>query len=462
MTPHMTEDRRAAAPRQMHLTVFMYYCGNYHFAGWRLPGAYADAAQNFSRWADCARTMERGKLDMIFVGDIISPQGVDDPQTMSRTSRTMGFEPLTLLAALSGVTTHLGLAGTVATTWNEPYMVARMLASLDHLSNGRAAWNVVTGRNPEDARNFSLDKHFDHEDRYERAEEFVDVVRGLWDTYEDDALLHDKENGRFFDPEKFHLLNHTGKRFSVRGPLSVARPPQGHPVIIQAGNSEPAKELSARVAEMVFTEHNTLEAARAYYSDVKGRMAKYGRNPDNLRIICGMTPYVGRTMEEAQAKFDRLQAMMPAELVIKQFSIMIGTDVSGYPLDGPMPKVDVSASRSNPEQFLSFGRGKNLTLLQTALRATAAKSHLLAIGTAEDVADQMQQWFEGGAADGFNLLLPSMPGDLDDFVDLVVPVLQKRGLFRTEYASGNLREMLGLPRPPNALAIRDRELKKNV
>ena len=449
----MAEDKvRARRQRQMHITVFMYYCGNYHFAGWRVPGAYTDMAQNVSRWIDCVRTMERGKLDMLFLGDRISPQGVDNPETLSRTSRAMGLEPFTLLSALAGVTSHLGLACTAATTWNQPYTVARMFASLDHISGGRAAWNVVTGRNAEDAFNFSRDKHVEHKERYERASEFVDVVKGLWDSFEDDAVLHDTANGRFFDPKKMHLLNHRGKFFSVKGPLSVARPPQGHPVVVQAGNSEDAKELAARGADMVFTEHASLEAARDYYQDVKGRMAKYGRNPDMLRIIGGMSPYVGRTAEEAQVKFDSLQSMMPTDLVISQFSIIMGTDLSGYPLDGPMPKIDVTAARSNPEQFLKFSRENNLTLLQTAYRATAAKSHQLVVGTAGDVADAMQEWFDAGAVDGFNLLCPSMPRDLNDFVDLVVPELQRRGLFRTEYSGKTLREMTGLPRPKHRTA----------
>lgn len=435
---------------QIKLSVFMMMDGNYHLAGWRLPGSNPDAGQNVARWIEFAQILERGKLDMLFIADNISPPGVDHRESMSQTARVMGFEPFTLLAALSGVTSRLGLAATAATTWNEPYTVARMFASLDHLTGGRAGWNLVTGRNPEDAKNFGRDQHVAYEDRYARAEEFIDIVKGLWDSYEDDALIRDKAAGTFFDPAKLHLLNHKGKNFSVKGPLSVSRPPQGHPVVVQAGESEPARELSARVADVVFTAQSSLKAGQAFYADVKGRLAKYGRTPDSLKILPGVTFYVGRTTEEAEEKFQKLQSLIPPLYALRQLSLLLGgVDLSGYPLDGPMPEIQGNVTRANPDHFLAFAYQEKLTLRQTALRASAAKAHWILKGTPKDIADQLEVWFTQGAADGFNLLPPYVPDALTEFVDMVVPELRRRGLFREEYEGRTLRENLGLPRPPN-------------
>jgi FMN-dependent oxidoreductase (nitrilotriacetate monooxygenase family) len=449
----MPADATARRSRQMKFAVFMMMDGNYHLAGWRLPGAHADAGQNVAHWIEFARILERGKLDMLFIADNISPQGVDHRESMSKTARAMGFEPFTLLAALSSVTSRLGLAATAATTWNEPYTVARMFASLDHLSGGRAGWNLVTGRNPEDAKNFSRDEHMPYADRYARAEEFVDVVKGLWDSYEDDALLRDKSSGAFFDPDKMHLLNHKGARFAVKGPLSVSRPPQGHPVVVQAGESEPARELSARVADVVFTAQASLAAAQAFYADVKGRLAKFGRSPDSLKILPGVNIYVGATAAQAEEKFQELQSLVPPMYALRQLSLLLGgVDLSRYDLDGPMPQIEGNVTRANPHHFLAFADDKSLTLREVALRASAAKAHWIVKGSAQDVADQLQEWFDNGAADGFNLLPPDVPGTLTDFTELVVPELRRRGLFRSEYEGRTLRENLGLPRPANTLA----------
>jgi len=436
--------------RQMRLSAFLSRDGSYHLAGWRHPNAYADGGTNVARWIDYARILERGKFDMMFIADGISPSGVDHLDSLSHASRSSGFEPLTLLSALSSVTERLGLAATVPTTWFEPYIVARMMASLDHLSSGRAGWNLVTGRNAEDAKNFGRDSHFTYDDRYARAEEFIDVVFGLWDSYDDDALLHDKKNGRFFDPKKVHLLHHKGSHFSVKGPLSVSRPPQGHPVVIQAGDSEAARELAARTADAMFTAQLSLESAKTFYADVKGRLAKFGRSPDSLMILPGVNLYVGRTAEEADEKFELMQSLIPKEYAVHQLSVQLGgVDLSGYPLDGPMPEVQSTLSRANPMKWLAFARQENLTLLQTALRAAASKSHWVLKGSPTEVADQLELWFTSGACDGFNLLPPAVPGDLTDFVEFVLPELRRRGLFRTEYEGRTLRENLGLSRPPD-------------
>jgi FMN-dependent oxidoreductase (nitrilotriacetate monooxygenase family) len=442
------------SPRQLKFSVYMTADGNYHLGGWRLPDAYADAGQNISRWIEVARILERGKIDMLFIADNISPQGVVYLPSMSRSPRSVGFEPLTLLSALSTVTTRLGLAATSATTWNEPYTVARMFASLDHLSGGRAAWNLVTGRNPEDAKNFSRNVHVEHQDRYRRAEEFIDVVKGLWDSYDDHAIVRDRASGLFFDPNKLHLIKHNGEHFSVKGPLSVSRPPQGHPVIVQAGESEAARQLTARAADAVFTQQSSLKSARVFYRDIKRRLEQFGRAPDSLKVLPGMSAYIGRTREEAEEKYTGLQAMTPPEYAVRQLGLLLGVDLSGYPLDEAMPHLDASAARANPERWLKFSRDADMTLRQAALRANASKAHFVVKGTANDVADQMEEWFNNDAADGFNLLPPHIPGSLTEFVDHVIPELRRRGLFRFEYDGKTLRENLGLPRPPNSLAIR--------
>jgi N-acetyl-S-(2-succino)cysteine monooxygenase len=436
---------------EMNFAVFMEADSNYHIAGWRLPETYADTGLNLSRWIELARIMERGKLDMLFIADSHGVAGVDDVETLSRSSRVGRFEPFTVLSALAAVTDRIGLAATCATTYNEPFTVARMFASLDHLSGGRAGWNFVTGANREDALNFSHKEHVKHADRYDRAEEFADVVLGLWDSFEDGAFLRDKKSGRFFDPAKLHVLNHKGKHFQVRGPLSMARPPQGHPVLIQAGKSEPARELSARVADAVFTSQPTIEDAKDFYADVKGRMGKYGRPPDHLKILPGVAVFTGRTAAEAEAKYERLQGLIDAKSALALLKERLGgIDLSGYPIDGPVPEMAGNDVRmSNPPELARLAKREGLSIRQLAYRYAAARSHWMVRGSAKDVADQLEAWFVGKAADGFNLLPHTMPGALDDFVTLVVPELQRRGLFRKDYAGRTLREHLGLPRPPN-------------
>lgn len=439
------------SPRQMKFAVFMTGDSNYHMAGWRHPEAYADGGLNFKRWVEYAKTMERGKLDMLFIADTIGTPGADDAEQLSYTSKVDRFEPLTVLSALSSVTDKIGLVATAATTYTPPYTVARMFASLDYLTGGRAGWNLVTGGNKEDAFNFNLDGHVSHGDRYERAEEFADVVRGLWDSYEDDAFLRDKESGRYFDPKKLHILNHKGKYFSVKGPLSVARPVQGHPVIVQAGGSEPSKNLTARVADVMFMSQSCLEDAQAFYADVKGRLAQFGRQPDDLKLMPGAFIFVGRTEEEANERFEKLQSMVPIETAMARLSHNLGgVDLSAFPLDGPMPEIAGNSARmSAPDSYMKIARREKLTVRQTAMRAATARHHWIVKGSPRQVADQLEDWFVNHGADGFNLLPSYMPGALNDFVDYVVPELQRRSLFRTEYEPGTLRERLGVPRPVN-------------
>ncbi len=436
---------------QLKFAVFMSGDSNYHLAGWRLPEAYADAGMNFDRWVEFARIMERGKLDMLFIADSIGTAGAEDLEAMRHNPQIDRFEPFTVLSALSAVTSRIGLAATCHTTYNEPYHVARKFASLDHLSHGRAGWNFVTGANAEDALNFSRDAHTAHGDRYDRAEEFADVVRGLWDSYEDDAFLRDKQSGVYLDTAKFHVLNHKGKYFQVKGPLSVARPPQGHPVLIQAGKSEPARELSARVADAVFTSQPTLEEAQAFYADVKGRMAKYGRAPEELKILPGVVVFTGHTAQEAEAKYEQLHALMSPATALQLLKERIGgIDLSAYPFDGPMPELEGNRNRmSNPPALVKMAQRENLSIRGLAMRYAAARSHQMIRGTPTQVADQMEEWFTKKAADGFIFMPVYLPGALNDFVDLIVPELQRRGLFRKEYEGTTLRENLGLKRPEN-------------
>ena len=439
---------------KLKFAVFMSGDCNYHLAGWRLPETYADAGLNLQRWIEFARIMERGKLDMLFIADSIGTAGADDLEALSHSPLTDRFEPFTVLSALASVTTHLGLAATSATTYNEPFHVARMFASLDYLSGGRAGWNFVTGANHEDAFNFGHKEHPAHADRYDRAEEFADVVRGLWDSFEDGAFVRDKASGLYLDASKVHILNHKGKHFSVKGPLSVARPPQGHPLLIQAGASEPARELSGRVADAVFTSQTTLESAQKFYADVKGRAVRHGRNPNHVKILPGVAVFAGPTRAEADEKYDRLASLTHLSTALALLTERLGgMDLSEYPLDGPVPGMEGNRVRmSNPPALARLAQREDLTVRQLALRFAAARSHWMIRGTPSDIADQLEEWFKNEAADGFNLLPTTVPGALNDFVDLIIPELQRRGLFRMEYEGRTLRENLGLPRPSNRFA----------
>lgn len=441
---------------QLKFAVFMSGDSNYHLAGWRLPDSYADSGMKLERWIEFARTMERGKLDMLFIADSIGTHGADDLESLRHNPQTDRLEPFTLLAALSSVTKHIGLAATCHTTYNEPFHVARKFASLDHLSGGRAGWNFVTGANAEDALNFSRESHTAHGDRYDRAEEFADVVLGLWDSFDDDAFLRDKESGAYLDTSKFHVLNHKGKYFQVKGPLSMPRPPQGHPVLIQAGKSEPAKEISARVADAVFTSQSTMEDAQAFYADVKGRMAKFGRAPDSLKILPGVVIFTGRTAEEAEEKYRRLDSLISEKAAMRLLSErMGGIDLSPYDFDGPLPDFEGNKVRmSNPPALVKLARREGLTLRGLAMRFAAARGHLMLRGTPVQIADRLEEWFKNRACDGFIFMPVYLPGALDDFVDQVVPELQRRGLFRREYEGRTLREHLGLQRPASIFTDR--------
>jgi alkanesulfonate monooxygenase len=367
------------------------------------------------------------------------------------------FDPLTLLPALAAVTKHIGLCATATTSYNEPYHIARKFASLDHISGGRAGWNVVTSSNVSEAYNFGRERHFEHGERYDRAVEFVEVVKGLWDSWDDDAFLRDRATGRYFDPAKIHALNHKGSHFSVRGPLNVARPPQGHPVLFQAGSSDVGREVAARFAEGVFTPQHTLDGAQEFYRDLKGRMAHYGRAPEALKIMPGLNAIVARTRNEAEEKHRFLQEKIHSDVGLELLSNQLGNfDLSEYDLDGPLPDVPESryalASQSSTRNIIRWAREEGLTIRQIYQRFAGARGQRTLIGSPAEIADDMEAWFCDYGVDGF-LFHPSyLPGGLDDFVDLVIPELQSRGLFRAEYDGATLRENMGLQRPPSRYA----------
>jgi FMN-dependent oxidoreductase (nitrilotriacetate monooxygenase family) len=445
--------------RQLKLGAFLYPTGH-HVAAWRHPEAQADAGSNFAHYVGLAQIAEAAKFDLIFMADGVGTRGTDiDALSRTATRYVAQFEPITLLSALAAVTRNIGFVATASTSYNEPYHIARKFASLDHISGGRAGWNLVTSSSEHEAHNFGRDEHYVHAERYERAEEFADVVRGLWDTWEEDAFPRDKQSGLFFDPEKQHVLNHKGKHFKVRGPLNVSRTPQGHPVLVQAGSSEPGRELAARTAEVVFTAHQTIEDARAFYGDLKGRVAKYGRGPDELKIMPGIFPVVGRTEEEAQEKFKQIQDLIHPVVGLSMLAGMAGSiDLSQYPLDGPVPELpETNASKSRQKLLLDLARRENLTIRNLYLRIAGARGHHQIVGTPSQIADSMEAWFATGAADGFNVMPPHLPAGLHDFVEHVLPELRRRGLFRSEYEGRTLRDNLGLRIPQHPARSRVNE-----
>jgi len=369
---------------------------------------------------------------------------------LKRSHTATSFEPFTLLSALSQATERIGLVATGSTTFDAPYHIARRFASLDHLSNGRAGWNIVTTSNPDAALNFGLDEHMEHGDRYRRAREFYDVVTGLWDSWADDAFVRNVEDGIFFDPVKMHVLNHKSQYLSVRGPLNIARPVQGWPVIVQAGASEAGRQLAAETAEAVFTAQSDITAGRAFYADVKGRMEKLGRAREHMKILPGCFVVVGDTVEEAGAKRAKLDSLVNYANAIASLSIALGHDASKFDPDRPLPDniPESNASKSGRERAIALGRRENLTVRQLAQRL-GGYSGLAMVGTAQTIADEMEEWLETEASDGFTVMFPYLPGGLEDFVGRVVPELQRRGSFRRDYEGATLREHLGLPRPKN-------------
>jgi FMN-dependent oxidoreductase (nitrilotriacetate monooxygenase family) len=429
----------------MHLGVFVLGTGN-HSAGWRYQGA-ATSSNQLPVIQEIAAIAERGKFDLLFVSDGLVMDPGDHPSFLCR------FEPTTLISVLSATTRHIGLGATVSTSFGEPYHVARTFASIDHLSNGRAAWNVVTSSQPKAALNFSRERHMAHELRYEVANEFVDVVKGLWDCWDDRAVVADKTTGIYLDPARVRPLDHRGRFFQVKGPLNIARCPQGHPVIIQAGGSPSGLELAARTADVVFSVVQELSAAKAAYANLKSRLAKYGRREDQLTVLPGVMPIVGSSDAEARDKLSLLQSWLTPTNALTLVTSRIGYDVSGFPLDGPVPAPPQGeGSEAFSRVLFEAARRENMTLRDLYNLTAAARGHWVVCGTPQRIADILEEWFVAGAADGFNVLPPYFPGAFADFVDLVVPELQRRGLFRREYEGTTLRDHFGLARVPSPSA----------
>jgi len=436
-----------ARKRQLRLGAFMRPV-SIHTASWRYPGGLPDANFNLKHLTRFAQTLERGRFDAFFMADHLAVLNMP-MEALKRSATVTSFDPLTLLPALAMVTEHLGLIATASSTFEPPYTIARRFASLDHISGGRAGWNLVTTSNPDAALNFGLEEHMAHGDRYRRAREYFDVVTGLWDSWADDAFVRDVKSGVYVDPEKMHVLDHKGEFLSVRGPLNIARPVQGWPVIVQAGASEAGRQLAAETAEMVFTGQARLEDGQRFYADVKGRMDDLGRNPEHMKILPGAFVVVGETEAAAKEKRARLDSLVHYDSAIASLSISLGHDASDFDPDAPLPPIPESnASKSGRERAINLATRENLTVRELAQRL-GGYSGLAMVGTPEMIADQMEQWLVEEGSDGFNVMFPYLPDGLDDFVDKVVPELQRRGLFRTDYEGRTLRENLGLPRPEN-------------
>jgi len=440
--------------RKLRLGAFVMATGH-HVAAWRHPGSQIDSGVNIDHYIEVAKTAERGLFDQVFVADSPGLWHRGGDESLSRQGRVSYFEPVTLWAALSAVTKHIGFVATASTTYEDPYLLARKFASLDHISKGRAAWNVVTTSADNVHGNFGIDAHPDPAVRYERAHEFVHVVKGLWDSFDDDALVRDRASGVYVDPSKIHELNHVGKYFKVKGPLNIERPPQGYPVIVQAGSSEDGKELAAASAEAIFTAWTSLAEAQAFYRDVKGRLARYGRRPEQLLVLPGISPVIGRTEEEAQAKWAELQGLIHPSVGLATLEpFWPGEDLQRWDLDAvppyyPEPPKGIN---SRAHVVIELARRERFTVRQLYEYLAGARGHWVVVGTPTTIADRIQEWFENGAADGFNVMPPVLPQSLNEFVDLVVPELQRRGLFRTAYEGRTLRENLGLERPASRYA----------
>ena len=436
-----------AARHQLHLFGFMRPI-SIHTGGWRYPGAWPDANFNFAHLKYVAQRLEAAKFDAVFMADHLALLNMP-MEALKRSHTVTSFEPFTLLSALAAVTERIGLVATASTTFDAPFHIARRFASLDHLSGGRAGWNIVTTANPDAALNFGLVQHMAHADRYDRAREVFDVVTGLWDSFADDAFVRDQQAGIYLDPKKLHVLDHMGPHLSVRGPLNIARPVQGWPVIVQAGASDAGRRFAAETAEVVFAAHATLAAGQAFYADLKERAAHAGRDPEHVKILPGALIVVGDSVDEARQKRKRLDSLVHADSAIASLSVALGYDARTLDPDAPLPEVPESnASKGNRAFAIELARRERLTVRQLAQRL-GGYAGLAFVGTPLTIADEMEQWLVERGCDGFNVMFPHLPDGLDDVVDKVIPELQWRGLFRREYPGATLRNTLGFARPVN-------------
>lgn len=436
-----------SAKRKLHFNAFM-RPATIHTGGWRYPGGFADANFNLNHIIRFIQKLEEGKFDTFFMADHLALLNMPI-EALKRSATPTSFEPMTLLSALAMVTKKIGLVATSSTTYDAPYHVARRFASLDHISGGRSGWNIVTTANPNASRNFGIEFQMEHDERYSRAKEFYDVVTGLWDSWEDDAFVRNQKTGIFFDTEKIHILNHKGKYLKSRGPLNIARPIQGWPVIVQAGASNAGRQLAAETAEVVFTSQPTIDHAREFYSDIKGRMKQIGRNPRHMHILPACMVIIANSLEDAKERRAKLDSLVHFESAIASLSIALGTDASVFDPDGMLPDIpETNAGQSSREKAIRIAKEECLTVRQLAQRI-GGHSSLCLMGPSELVADQMEEWLFTGGADGFTIQFPYLPQGLDDFVEKLVPILQKKGIYREDYEGNTLRENLGLPRPEN-------------
>lgn len=436
------------ARKQLRLGAFMRPV-SIHTAAWRYPGGTPDANFNLEALVYYAQKLEKGCFDAFFMADHLAVLNMP-MEALKRSATVTSFDPLTLLPALAMKTEHLGLIATASTTFEPPYLIARRFASLDHISGGRAGWNIVTTSNPDAAKNFGQDEQMPHAERYRRAREFFDVVTGLWDSFAEDAFTRDVESGIFFDPGRMHVLDHEGEFFKVRGPLNVGRPVQGWPLIVQAGASDPGRQLAAETAEMVFSSARALSDAQEYYGDVKERAAKAGRDPNHVKILPGALVVVGESEAEAREKRALLDSLVHYDSGIASLSISLGYDASTLDPDGPVPDdlPETESSKSGRDRVMKLQREEGLTVRQLAGRLGGYSGNAF-VGTPNAIAEEMETWLMEEGSDGFNIMFPYLPAGLDDMVDKVVPELQRRGVFRKEYEGKTLRENLGVPRPEN-------------
>lgn len=434
--------------KKLHLAAFMRPV-SIHTAWWRYPGSAPDANFNINHLVDFAQTLERGCFDAFFMADHLAVLNMP-MEALKRSATVSSFDPLTLLPALAMVTKRLGLIATASTTFEPPYLIARRFASLDHISGGRAGFNLVTTSNPDAALNFGMTNHMPHAERYRRAREFVDVVNGLWDSWADDAFVRDVESGDFFDPAKLHTLNHQGEFFSVRGPLNIARPIQGRPVLVQAGASDEGRQLAAETAEMIFTSASSKEAGRAFCADIRDRMKQCRRDPALMKVLPAALVVVADSLDEAQARRAHLDSLVNSDSAIAALSIALGHDATKHDPDAPLPDnlPETNQSKSGRERAIALGKRENLTVRQLAQRL-GGYGGLSLLGTPTMIADAMEDWLTTDACDGFTVMFPYLPAGLNDFVNKVVPELQRRGILRSTYEGRTLREHFGLPRPAN-------------
>jgi FMN-dependent oxidoreductase (nitrilotriacetate monooxygenase family) len=437
----------SAARRELHLNAFLMEAGH-HEAAWRLPESNPRADFDLAHWIGLAQLAEDAKFDSLFLADgpALTGNGAFRPPGQ--------LEPFTLLTALSQHTSRIGLIATVSSTYNEPYNLARRLASVDHVSGGRAGWNIVTSAGADEAANFGLDERPDHAARYDRADEFLTVAKALWDSWERGAVLADKASGRYADPARLHAIDYAGSHFKVAGPLNVERPPQGHPLLVQAGSSDDGKNFAARHAEAIFTAHQTYDRAAGFYRDIKARTKAAGRDPDGVLVLPGIVPFIGSTEAEATALAARFDELRIPEYGLAQLAWNFETDPSVFDLDGPLPdfvlaRPKLQGSQSRSDLIIELAVRENLTVREILSRLGGGRGHFTFVGTPDQAADTIISWFEGGAADGFNVMAPALPSQLETFIEHVLPILRDKGLFREEYRGTSLREHYGLAVPAN-------------